>query len=246
MSFNPAQKAAEISESFMSFWKYWNKEVNLCDAFSAKNDQNKDISKNEFIEMLMSGNYLPIRIPQYDSSLQYVLVGIPKTVDPAIISTIQQMAGYEKVHLSIENKLFPDFEGLDLNNIQWSRSRMEGWFMVIKTWFIKCGPCEQQRPAFEDLMQKYSNKNVGFISFADDERSELSKFNEVHDVKYTIIPEQGQFIRNSLGLSSYPTYLLVDTQGIVLKVSNDLKCISNELLHRAKYLNDLPPPPGAN
>jgi peroxiredoxin len=230
----------------MSFWSYWNKEIRLCESFTSYDDQNKLLSKKAFIELLLSGKYLPIRTPQSDSLLEYVLVKIPTATDPEIISTIQQMAGYEKLHLSLEDRQFPDFNGLDLNNIQWNKKSMLGWFTVIKTWFIKCGPCEQQRPAFEALMSKYSNKNVGFISFADDNSVELEKFKERHDVKYTVIPDQQQLIRNTLGLNSYPTYILVDTEGVVIKVTNDLNCISNALLHLAKYMRELPPPPGAN
>jgi thiol-disulfide isomerase/thioredoxin len=49
--------------------------------------------------------------------------------------------------------------------------------LALNFWFIGCSPCEMERPSLNDLTKLYAdNKDVVFISFAKNDREQLTKF----------------------------------------------------------------------
>jgi peroxiredoxin len=237
------EKTKEITSSFLTFWDYWNNEINLCDSIVAVDTLNRALPKGKFIDLLSTGAFIPILIENDNIVKRFRLARIPEEADKTISATVKQMVGYEQLHLRLENKSIAPFKFKDINEVEWNKNSLKGWFTIIKTWFIKCGPCEEQRPAFEALMHKYQKQNVRFLSLADDSRADLIRFNDQHDVQFAIVPEQSTFIRETLGLSTYPSYILIDPSGVILKVSNDLSCIERQLVANGNKLNNIPPPP---
>ena len=78
------------------------------------------------------------------------------------------------------NKLgtdFPEFDLLDINGNRLTRTELKGKVLVLNFWFIGCSPCEMERPSLNDLTKVYAdNKDVVFISFAKNDKEQLTKF----------------------------------------------------------------------
>ncbi|QGW29475.1 TlpA family protein disulfide reductase [Phnomibacter ginsenosidimutans] len=240
---NQKDEVSEITKSYMTFWTYWNKEINLCSDFIAKDTSSNTLTKKRFTELLNTGNYIPIASFEADSLRVYQLFHLPEKVDENINETIKQMAKIELDHLKLEGKKMPQFHFTDINGTLITDSTFNENFIVAKTWFIKCGPCEKQLPHLNKIMDKYNTKNVRFISFADDEKDLLKEYRDLNELQFLIIPKQADYIRNTLGLQLYPSYILIDPNGIVLKVADNLDVIDDELEAHSDKLSFVPPPP---
>jgi peroxiredoxin len=231
-----------IYTTYMSFWKYWNEQVFLHEPFVAFDSVGKNISRNDAIDLLTTGKYFPIRYQTPDSIFQYKLVPLPKDTDSGIISTIHQMAGIEESYLKLEAKELPNFSAIDINDNLIESKNLKGNFVILKTWFIKCEPCEKERPDYEALMDQYGGKNVAFISLADDKRNALKAFAEERNIPFVILPDQSTYIRNELGLNLYPTYIIVHPEGKVLKVLNSITHVNKYMQKLEDQMELLPPP----
>jgi peroxiredoxin len=231
-----------IYKSYMPFWKYWNEQVFLHEPFEAYDSTGKKVSRTNALELLTTGKYFPIRYQTPDSIFQYALVTLPPNTDQGIISTIRQMAGIEQSYLKLETKELPRFSAIDINNILIESENLKGNFVIVKTWFIKCAPCEKERPAYEALMQQYGGKNVAFISMADDDKNSLKAFAEERHIPFVVLPDRTNYIRSELGMNLYPTYVIVSPEGKVLKVLNDIRHVKKYMEKLEPRMEFLPPP----
>jgi peroxiredoxin len=231
-----------IYTAYMPFWKYWNEQVFLHEPFEAYDSTGKKVSRKDAIDLLTTGKYFPIRYLTPDSIFQYALVTLPTKTDQGIISTVRQMAGIEQSYLQLEGKELPTFSANDINDNLIESEKLKGNFVILKTWFIKCEPCEKERPAYEALMQQYGGKNVAFISMADDDKKALKAFAEERNIPFVILPDRTNYIRNELGLYLYPTYIIVSPEGKVLKVLNDIRHVKKYMEKLEPGMEFLPPP----
>lgn len=225
----------------MSFWQYWNENIDLSENFSATSDKEMILDKKEALLLMETGKYLPIKKGIKDDLPVYALTPMEKDVDSSIANTIRQMARLEIIHTSLEGKKLPSFSAKDTYGNLFTEN-FSDWIVVIKTWFIKCGPCEEQRPAYEALLRKYAGKNISLISFADDDKTALQNFIEEKNITFVVLPEQSEYIRNQLGLYQYPTYIILLPNGEVFKVVNSMKKVEKILAGLEPLMKTLPPP----
>ena len=85
-----------------------------------------------------------------------------------------------------------------------------------------------------------------------DSKSELEKFLQQKEFKYEVVPNQEEFILKKLYLNAFPTHLVVDENGIILKVGNNASEMiaffengkkSKDQILPAPALSLAPPPP---
>jgi peroxiredoxin len=90
--------------------------------------------------------------------------------------------------------------------------------ILLDFWSIYCAPCVEQMPAVIELYEKYNEMGLEVFGISLDSRfnaKRLGKFLESydHDIPYPIIHDAQSEIRRLYGVSSLPTYILVDTDG---------------------------------
>ncbi|SMD43453.1 Redoxin [Aquiflexum balticum DSM 16537] len=82
-----------------------------------------------------------------------------------------------------ENELFPDSEVenfrdylnvlIDSDDIS---PLLEDEILVINLWATWCGPCIQEIPELNELVDKYHDQNVRFLAFSDESKADFEKF----------------------------------------------------------------------
>jgi peroxiredoxin len=74
------------------------------------------------------------------------------------------------------------------------------------------------------LVKEYSNRSdVEFISLALDSSNEIKSFLKKNNLNYSVIPNMENFILSKLGIEIFPTHIVIDQQGRIMKVFNDAK-----------------------
>lgn len=137
------------------------------------------------------------------------------------LSESERLARLEKMPKPKESAFFKNGEKIKLPNttdIDGSKLRLKestGKILVLNFWFINCPPCRTEIPDLNELVESYKgNENIQFIAVALDAKSNLETFLKQIPFKYQIV-DNGRFITDKFNIRSYPTHVILDTEGKV-------------------------------
>jgi thiol-disulfide isomerase/thioredoxin len=212
-------------------WLYYERDsIDWAADYAAFDTSSIPISKGSFLEQLTSGKYIPLKIPTLDSQLSYKLYTISELSDKSLGEIIKNKALAEYYFYKMEGQPLPDFDFVDLKGTAYNKNTMKDKLLVIKCWFISCVPCVAEMPDLNKLVADYADKKeVTFISLAFDKADDLKKFLIKTKFDYRVVPEKEDYMINVLKISAYPTHILVDANGLIIKMSNEYQDIFNAL-----------------
>lgn len=218
----PVEDPSYILNNFMTFWYYWNDNVKLSLNFTALDLSKHQITKEFFLKKLSSGLYLPLRLKTNASSYCYQLYKLPDSVDIEIGNTISDYGERHYHYFQMEGKPLPEFNFIDLDGNIYNYKTCRNKIIVINTWFIACSACRAEIPALNQLVNEYKGRHdIVFISLALDNKSNLKNFFKKNIFKYAIVPNMSSYISDTLGLSIFPTHIIIDKTGKVVNITND-------------------------
>ena len=123
----------------------------------------------------------------------------------------------------------------DISGKQYTSESMAGKMVFINFWFTKCAPCIKEMPDLNKLKQKYGDENVLYFAITYDKIDLVEKFLTREKLDFTIIPNDQKTI-DALGITFYPTNMLLDQNGKVLFVSELFNPKSNNGLNEIDKL----------
>jgi len=242
----------EVISDYNTWWSYHYYNINLSSDFIPVNTNSEIIDKDMFLKDLTSGNYIPLELKSNDSIPKYKLFKLPEDVLKSIVGTIKSTSEVTYKYFKMEGMKFPEFNFVDIDGNEHNNDQFKNKITVLKTWFIACVPCIQEFPELNRLVDKYSdNKKIQFVSLATDDKKPLEKFLKEKEFKYAVVPEQREFIQETLNLNIYPTHIIVDQKGVIKKVVNKAPHMISYLENNTdlpdsqteKNLSPPPPPP---
>ena len=217
----PAIKGESLEKDFKTWWTYYKKNINLSSDFVGIDDAGKPIGKADFLQKLKTDEYIPLKLVAKDSLTYYKLFRLNPNADKGIRNAMQQSATVYLDHFKKEGTPFPPFQFTDLNGTTYTNANTKGKIVVVKCWFIRCKSCVAEFPELNELVDSYRNReDMLFISLATDPKDQLAKFLSEKKFDYHVVPEQGDFMDVTLGLTAYPTHFIIDKNGIIQKVTN--------------------------
>jgi len=210
----------ELEADFTKWWTYYSHNISLSSNFTGINEKSDTISKRQFLDKLITGNYIPLKIKSNAEIKTYKLFELNSNANKRIGKTIKNESLTSLKHFKMEGKKLPKFEFVDLNGNHYTNKNTKGKTIVLKTWFINCKACVAEFPELNEFVEKYKQRNdLIFVSLALDKKNELKKFLQKKDFEYQVVPNQKEFIKK-LNLQIYPTHLIVDKNGTIIKVVN--------------------------
>lgn len=119
-----------------------------------------------------------------------------------------------------------NFVKKDMNGKSVSLDRLKGKYVLLDFWGSWCGPCRESHPYLKELYAKYK-KQVAFINVAQENVRDLA---EARKLWKNAVKEDGmnwtQILNNEgreecdmirlFGISSFPTKVLIDPNGVVV------------------------------
>ncbi len=220
-------KAQKSSDDFVKFYYPL---LKFGEEFTSLSQSNKVISKSEFFDSLLTGNFLPLK-QRNKQDYFYRLIKFRKDIDPSIPETIKSLAYYANANMKMENQLFPSFSFIDLDGNSYNNLKIKNKIVVLKCWFINCQRCVEEMPMLNKLVMKYSNRqDILFLSLAFDKKENLDKFLKKIEFKYKVIPDQKDFVMSKLNVRSFPTHFIIDKEGKIVKVTGSVDYIERNLL----------------
>ncbi|MCG6190318.1 TlpA family protein disulfide reductase [Maribellus maritimus] len=242
----PNVNISELTSDFMKWWTYYSYNISLSSDFTGLNEQSETIDKKQFLEKLITGNYIPLKIKSDNKIETYKLYQLDSIADKGIGSTIKNVSTRVYGLYEMEGTPIPQFNFIDLEGNSYTNKNTKGKTLILKTWFIHCGACVAEFPELNEFVEKYKDRNdIIFLSLALDTKSELEKFLQQKEFDYKVVPNQKEFIIKKLYLNAFPTHLVVDENGTILKVVNKASEMIAFLENGKKSTDKKLPPPSS-
>lgn len=210
---------SEIIKDLMS-WLYYERDYLVWSAdYIALDTSLQIISKNEFLERLTTGRYLPLKIRTEGASLCYQLYELKKPVDNDIVATIKNIAQKQLQYYKMEGLILPDFNFVDLENNLYNIESTKDKIILLNCWFVECQPCVAEIPSLNQLVKQFGKrKDILFVALTINSEAVIRKFLTENTFKYAIVPDKEDYLKNKLKIIGYPTHLIINRRGAIVKV----------------------------
>lgn len=218
---DPKVDLNELTSDFFKWWTYHSNSISLSSDFVGIDELSDTLGKKQYLEKLVSGKYIPLRLASDSGVEVYKLFQLDSSAYENIGSTIGNESMTNLKHFNMEGTPFPEFEFTDLVGNRYTNQTTQGKILILKTWFIGCVACVAEFPELNELVEKYRKRDdLIFLSLALDSQAELENFLKKKNFEYQVVPEQKEFIMGKLDLQIYPSHLIVDQNGTIAKVVN--------------------------
>ena len=215
--------ADSILKDYQTWYRYTYFNVPLSQDFIGLDTDANKIEKTTFLNKLMTENVVALRPKMIDGNPVYQLYRLNNN-DPDIKTTSEQLASIEMKHYKMEGQQIPTFNYTDLNGNNYTSASTKGKVLLLKCWFIHCMACVKEFPECNNLVDEYKDrKDLLFISLASDTKDQLETFLQTKPFKYAVVAKLEDYMSNKLDINGYPTHLLIDRNGKIIKVVNTLK-----------------------
>lgn len=151
-------------------------------------------------------------------------------VNEDIFRTIKACGNISYKKNKMVSKPLPGFNFTDLNGKLYNEETCKGKIVVLNFWFIHCTSCVAEMPALNELVNLYKNRNdIVFVGLAADSPDKLKNFLEKTAFNYAIVADMQNYLTDTLHIHSYPTQVIINKKGMVVKVPEDYKELEIEL-----------------
>lgn len=140
----------------------------------------------------------------------------------------QEMERRKKTLSGMTNQTAPDFTLTDTKGKQWHLNELTDKVVVLNFWFTSCAPCIQEMPELNKLVDDFKNQNVVFLGLSYNSQEQVEKFLKNRQFKYTILTNSKE-VDSQYKVSSWPTSMVIDKNGIIKFVTNASPKIREEL-----------------
>lgn len=208
---------AALIKNFSKWWTYHYTEIKLSSDFIPYDAEGKQIAKANFLQSITTGKYIPVAL-QADTR-SYRLYPLTDDADADIRATVMLVVGKDYAYFLKEGTIFPAFSFEGLNGQLYNNTNTKGKILVLKCWFINCVPCVAEMPALNQWMKAYKKReDILFLSVAFDAKEDLRSFLNRVKFNYVATRVDQSFLENTVGVSGYPTHILINKDGVILKM----------------------------
>jgi thiol-disulfide isomerase/thioredoxin len=115
-----------------------------------------------------------------------------------------------------QEKIAPEFEISTLQGRRVSLKQLAGRVVVMDFWATWCEPCRAALPDLRELTKKYPAEKLILISVSvDKDDGAWREFVGKEKMDWAQYRDADHKIREAFGIRSYPTYLVIDGDGII-------------------------------
>ena len=114
----------------------------------------------------------------------------------------------------------PEFTVKDFYGHPISSHDLKGKVVIVDFWATWCGPCKQEMPGYQKLVERYGAQGLVVIGFKSDAMADTQnplKFAKGIGVHYPLAVATGEITQKFGGIEGLPTTLLYDRRGVLRK-----------------------------
>lgn len=126
----------------------------------------------------------------------------------------------ERAHpkaLPAEGHAFPSFQAKTLDGTPISTASLRGKPFVASFFFAQCAPCIAETPVLSAFHREHPE--VAVVAFTFDDADTARAFVTTRGLTWPVVSDQ-QALADQAQVKTYPTIMLVDGQGVVMKAAH--------------------------
>jgi thiol-disulfide isomerase/thioredoxin len=111
----------------------------------------------------------------------------------------------------------PPWKGLKpvVGSVAPSVGALRGRVVVLDFWASWCGPCRFEMPTLSALQDRYGAQGLSVVGVAAEDAEDILAFSRRMPVTYALVADSQGETSRSYGVSSLPTLVVIDRQGVV-------------------------------
>jgi peroxiredoxin len=111
----------------------------------------------------------------------------------------------------------PDFQLKNVKGETIALNAFRGKIVLVNFWATWCGPCRSEMPSMEEIYREFSGKEFEILAVSTDEDGMRSvvPFLEEYRFTFPILIDDTLRINDLYGVSSIPTSVIVDRNGMI-------------------------------
>ena len=173
----------------------------------------------KFVALNIGSRYLNIH--QYNKLKLYALLPLIARQDDELKKQFDFSILNDRLQGIIKNNIvtLPGFELIDPGNKTVYAVAGKADFVILDFWFVGCLPCIEDHKKIKELLPYLKQKKTPLISISNDDSYEKWKDyleNHIYSWPQYKKPSTAENIISHLGISIYPTYILLDKDGRIL------------------------------
>lgn len=116
----------------------------------------------------------------------------------------------------------PNIQGQNLVGKRFDLKNKQGSYVMLEFWGSWCGPCKADHPELRSWNDRFEKRNISLVGIAMDSNADrVSNYTkeaslEWEQVYFKLYGEEFKRITNEYYVTGYPTYFLIDPQGIIM------------------------------
>ncbi len=157
----------------------------------------------------------------YISAYKNIFEKLPGELQKSFIgqSLFADMLGMEMLS---NGSVFPDIrlENTDGEFLSFDKTILGKTLTLVDFWFTDCGPCRKQFPEFKRMFNAYKADGFQIISISIDGPSKLNVWKNLikkEKLKWNQLLDKSGGVTQKLGINSFPTNFLLDSNGVILQ-----------------------------
>jgi thiol-disulfide isomerase/thioredoxin len=134
-------------------------------------------------------------------------------VDPATAEKVKKLI--DNPQRIVEN-FAPEFSSVTSDGSYITLDELRGKVLLLDFWGTWCGPCIAALPSLMKVAKNFSKEDFMLISIdTGDERAQWLDFITKNKMNWTQLFDENSKIRNAFKINSFPSYILIDHEGII-------------------------------
>lgn len=136
------------------------------------------------------------------------------------------------------NKAAPDFALPDLQGKTITNADLKGKVTLINFWFPSCPGCVSEMPKIIKTAQDYQGKNFQVLGIAQpiDPIESVHQYVKEYGLPFTVMYDADKTAAKAFGTQVYPTSVLIDKNGNILKPTLANPISPNSIKKSTKHL----------
>lgn len=125
----------------------------------------------------------------------------------------------ERKPFSAVGSPFPEFRLKDIDGNEHDRTQYAGLPLIANFWATWCPPCRAEMPDLDRVHRRSEKQGLRVIGFSiDQEPHAIREFRLRVNVGFPLVLDVDQRLSRQIGITSYPTTLLVASSGLITEV----------------------------
>ena len=158
----------------------------------------------------------PIKNKKKQNRNLQIIVAIAAIIVVSVILIAGQSKQQEGVQKAIMGKSVGNFSMIDLDGQTIQLSDYQGKYVLINAWATWCPPCRAEMPDLNEFYQEHHDKGFEILAInAGETRDVAAQFADNLGLDFKIVLDSDGKILNGLGITGFPTSILIDPEGKV-------------------------------